>query len=158
MNNLTATPIGKIVFQSGTPAVKVFEPYIPALEGLTGFSHLQVFWWFDACDNEASRKTLSIHSPYQNSPELLGAFATRSPERPNPIALSTAEILRIDPVSGIIELAYIDAHEHSPVIDLKPYTPSLDRVEHPRVPAWCTSWPKSLEESADFDWENVFTF
>lgn len=158
MTNFTVTPVGKIVYQNGTPAIKVWEPYLPALKGLSGFSHLQVFWWFDACDNAAARSVLSVNSPYQNGPKSLGAFATRSPERPNPIALSTSEILKIDDAAGTIELAFIDAHENSPVIDLKPYTPSLDRVASPQVPIWCSSWPKNLEESGDFNWENVFNF
>ena len=101
---------------------------------------------------------LKVSSPYRNSPETLGTFATRSPERPNPVALSTAQILRIDSAAGIIGLSHIDARDNTPVIDLKPYTPSLDRVAHPCVPDWCASWPKSLEESADFDWSGVFTF
>ena len=88
----------------------------------------------------------------------MGIFATRSPQRPNPIALSVAEILYIDHEAGVIYIAYADARQGSPVLDLKPYTPSLDRVEHPQVPDWCGHWPRSLEESGDFDWENEFNF
>ena len=87
----------------------------------------------------------------------MGIFATRSPVRPNPIAL-TVEIIDIDSENGRIHIAYIDANDGSPLLDLKPYTPSLDRVERPEVPGWCGHWPKSLEESADFAWENEFNF
>ena len=55
-------------------------------------------------------------------------------------------------------LAYIDAENGTPVLDVKPYTPSLDRVERPDVPGWCAHWPKSAEASGDFDWEKVFNF
>ncbi|MFL1674767.1 TrmO family methyltransferase [Paenibacillus dendritiformis] len=92
----------------------------------------------------------------REGPHTLGIFATRSPYRPNPIGLSTARILAINEESGIIQLAYLDADEGSPVLDLKPYTPSLDRVEIPHVPDWCAHWPQSLEESASFDWSNEF--
>ena len=61
----------------------------------------------------------------------MGIFATRAPLRPNPIALSTAEVLDIDQANGILRLAYIDALDGTPVLDIKPYTPSLDRVETP---------------------------
>jgi hypothetical protein len=44
------------------------------------------------------------------------------------------------------------------VLDLKPYTPSIDRVESPSVPEWCDHWPKSYEESGGFDWEAEFNF
>jgi len=54
----------------------------------------------------------------------------------------------------MIQVGYTDADNGSPVIDLKPYTPSLDRVENPSVPEWCRHWPKSLEKSADFDWDS----
>lgn len=88
----------------------------------------------------------------------MGIFATRSPIRPNPIALSTVEIIHIDYQKGLIQIAYIDANDTTPVLDIKPYTPSLDRVETPGVPEWCCHWPKSLEQSASFAWEEEFNF
>jgi len=36
--------------------------------------------------------------------------------------------------------------------------PIADRVVHPRVPGWCIHWPKSLETSGDFNWEDEFNF
>ena len=88
----------------------------------------------------------------------MGIFATRSPVRPNPIALSTVEVTHINYEQGIIHIPYIDADHNTPVLDIKPYTPSLDRVENPRVPEWCSHWPKSLEESEQFPWEEEFNF
>jgi tRNA (Thr-GGU) A37 N-methylase len=88
----------------------------------------------------------------------MGIFATRSPVRPNPIALSTSQIIHINHNKGIIQVAYIDANDGSPVLDIKPYTPSLDRVEAPGVPEWCHHWPMSIEQSGAFDWENEFNF
>lgn len=55
-------------------------------------------------------------------------------------------------------IAYIDANDGTPVLDIKPYTPGLDRVEKPGVPDWCCHWPESLEESGEFNWENEFNF
>ena len=88
----------------------------------------------------------------------MGVFATRSPERPNPIALTACEVLNIDYENGIITIPFIDAENDTPVLDIKPYTPSLDRVENPVVPQWCNTWPKSVESSGDFDWSEVFNF
>ena len=88
----------------------------------------------------------------------MGIFATRSPIRPNPIALTAVEILHIDYEKGVIQIAYIDANDGSPVLDIKPYTPSLDRIEAPEVPVWCAHWPKSLEVSGSFAWEKEFDF
>lgn len=88
----------------------------------------------------------------------MGIFATRSPVRPNPIALTTSQIIYINYETGMIQVAYIDANNNSPVIDLKPYTPSFDRIENPIVPKWCSHWPKSSDESQNFNWENEFNF
>ena len=158
MNNYQVHPIGKIQNNEEGCLLIINPEYIPALQALDGFSHLNVIWWFSDFDSEEARSVLQTPQPYKNSPETMGIFATRSPVRPNPIALSTSEIIHIDDQNGIIQLAYIDANDGTPVLDLKPYTPSLDRVETPDVPAWCGHWPRSIEDSGDFDWEDVFNF
>lgn len=129
-----------------------------ALRGLEGFSHVDVLWWFSRCDGEADRKELEVLSPYRLAPEKLGAFATRSPCRPNPVALSVAGVTFIDVERGVLGLDWLDAEDGTPVLDLKPYTPSADRVEAPRVPEWCAHWPGSYECSGDFDWAGEFRF
>lgn len=136
--------------------VKLKSEYVPATLGLDGFSHIQLIWWFNGCDNAADRAVLQIEKPYKKGPEALGAFATRSPCRPNPVALSCARITYI--ANDIIGLDYIDARDGSPVIDIKPYTPSLDFPESASVPGWCAHWPDSREKSGDFDWESEFNF
>ena len=137
----------------------VIEPeYRAALQGLAGFSYVQILWWFDRCDSPAQRAVLACKKPYTNGPETMGVFATRSPQRPNPIAVSPAYVTHIDMESGVIGLAWIDAMEGTPMIDIKPYTPSVDRVEHPTVPDWCAHWPKCVEESGDFNLESEFNF
>lgn len=158
MNNYQVHPIGKIQNNEEGCLLIINPEYIPALQALDGFSHLNVIWWFSDFDSEEARSVLQTPQPYKNAPETMGIFATRSPVRPNPIALSTSEIIHIDDQNGIIQLAYIDANDGTPVLDLKPYTPSLDRVETPGVPAWCGHWPRSIEDSGDFDWEDVFNF
>lgn len=158
MGEIKLKPIGKIVNNQAEIHIVLNKSFIPALEGIDGFGHLQVLWWFSGCDNEISRAKLSEKKPYTHGPSLLGTFATRSPERPNPLALSCAQVTYIDMENGVIGLAYIDADNDSPVLDIKPYIPSLDRVEIPSVPHWCNHWPKSCEESGYFDWESEFSF
>jgi len=125
---------------------------------LDGFSHLNVIWWFSDFDYEEARNILSTEKPYKKAPATLGIFATRAPVRPNPIALSAVQVLHIDHERGMIQIDFIDANNGSPVLDIKPYTPSLDRVETPNVPDWCGHWPKSVEESGDFNWEDELIF
>ncbi len=158
MKQFTVRQIGTMEMDKDGMYVKLLPEYIPALKSLEGFGHADILWWFDGCDDEENRSVLEVESPYKQGPDTMGIFATRSPQRPNPIALSVAEILYIDHEAGAIYIAYADARQGSPVLDLKPYTPSLDRVEHPQVPDWCGHWPRSLEESGDFDWKNEFNF
>lgn len=158
MANMILNPIGKIVVKGSETVIKLDEKYKQALKGLDGFGYIQVVWWFSGCDNKESREKLTVTKPYKNGPEVVGTFATRSPQRPNPIALSSAYVTHIDSEKGSIGIAYIDANNGSPVLDIKPYTPSLDRIENPVVPNWCAHWPKSNEESGSFDWKAEFNF
>lgn len=158
MANFILNSIGKITVRDDETVIELDKQYIPALSGMEGFGYLQILWWFSGCDNQESRAKLLERSPYKKGPDILGTFATRSPERPNPIALSCVYVTNIDYQNGIIGLAYIDAYDGSPVLDIKPYTPSLDRVGKPIVPEWCKRWPNRVEQSGDYDWENEFNF
>lgn len=158
MEKFTVKSIGKVRINDEGTRLELDREYIPALTNLEGFGYINVLWWFDQCDNSDSRSKLIEKSPYKDSPEVLGIFATRAPERPNPIALTCVYITNMDTENGIIGLAYIDAADGTPILDIKPYTPSLDRVENPSVPQWCSNWPKNVEESGDFDWSAVFNF
>lgn len=156
MHSMTIRPIGHVSVTPEGFFLVLTPPYASGLTALEGFTHLQILWWFSGCDDDTSRSTLTVPRPYQGAPETMGVFATRSPMRPNPIALSTAQVLYIQPEAGRIALAYIDAEDQTPILDIKPYTPSLDRVSVPHVPAWCAHWPQDYESSANFDWSKVF--
>lgn len=158
MDNFIVKPIGKIIRTNDNTAINFDKDYIDALKGLDGFGYIQVLWWFSNCDNNKMRSKLIEYKPYKKGPNMLGTFATRSPERPNPIALTTTKIKYIDHKRGIIELLYIDAENKSPVLDIKPYTPSLDRIKNPIVPDWCAHWPNCNEDSGSFNWANEFNF
>ncbi|HWP50790.1 MAG TPA: SAM-dependent methyltransferase [Clostridia bacterium] len=158
MENFIVKPIGTIQSDADGMRIILEKAYIPAMTHLTGFGYINVLWWFSQSDEAASRAKLTETSPYKGSPEVLGTFATRSPERPNPIALTCAGVTYVDDENGIIGVTFIDAHDGTPVLDIKPYTPSFDRVEAPVVPQWCANWPQSVEDSGDFDWGSVFDF
>ncbi len=154
----TLNQIGAVHCGADGFSVVIAPEYRAALTGLEGFSHVQVLWWFDKCDDDIQRSVLTIDKPYSNGPDSMGTFATRSPQRPNPIAVSPSYVTYLDTENGVIGLAWIDAMDGTPVLDIKPYTPSADRVESPKVPEWCAHWPQSIEESGDFDWESEFNF
>ena len=150
--------IGHAVCENGEFKVVLDEKFRTGVKGLEGFSHLQIIWWFNGCDNEEDRNILTVEQPYAKGPEELGTFATRSPERPNPIAVSACGVKKIDFEKGELLLDYFDAFTGSPILDIKPYTPSVDKVERPAVPKWCAHWPKNYETSGDFPWEKELTF
>lgn len=150
--------IGHAECENGEFKIILNPQYKAGLKGLEGFSHLQLIWWFSGCDNKEDRSILTVEKPYRNAPAVLGVFATRSPERPNPIACSVCEVKNIDIEKGVVSLDYFDAFTGTPILDIKPYQPSVDKVEKPQVPAWCSHWPKNYESSGDFCWEKEFEF
>jgi hypothetical protein len=81
--------------------------------------------------------------PYKKGPEELGIFATRSPLRPNPILLSAAQMLDLDVEKGVVQLAYLDAEEGSPILDIKPYLPATERIRDANCP--CNGAPIGLD-------------
>jgi tRNA-Thr(GGU) m(6)t(6)A37 methyltransferase TsaA len=153
MSRFEVSPIGKIEKSTYGLQLKIFEPYRPALNELEHFGHAIVLWWCHMCDDKDYRQTVECKKPYKNSPEKMGIFATRSPARPNPIAISVVAVLGVDHKNGIIHIPWIDAADDTPIVDLKPYHPSLDRVRDVSMPKWCSHWPKWYEDSAEFDWE-----
>lgn len=136
-------PIGHVRRGDGKTVLEIMAPYRPALKELDRFSHVQVCWWFNQFDDEMYRGIMqSDHTPYEAP--TMGVFACRSPVRPNPIALTTAEVRSIDHERGVVEIVNIDAFDGTPVLDLKPYIPSCDRVKDVRVAEWAVEWPQWL--------------
>ena len=158
MNTIQVFPIGKIENANGNTRIVLQNEYAAGLKELAGYSHVLVLWWMDGCDNARDRSAMIERKPYVKGSEEMGVFATRSPRRPNPIAVTSVEIAYVDEASAAIGTYYIDAFDGSAVLDIKPYTPSIDRIESPSVPQWCAHWPKSYEESGDFDWGSEFNF
>ena len=77
----------------------------------------------------------------------MGVFASRSPSRPNPVALSTGRILAVDRERGVPTLDWSDAEDGTPVLDIKPYSSGLDRVMETKEPDWHADWPHTYEEA-----------
>lgn len=155
-------PIGAIEVDEdkGLFRLQIKEPYRPALMGLGSCTHAIIFWWADKHDNLEDRsESLVMDLPY--APGLKsGVFANRSQARPNPIAITTSYLLNVDEEKGVIDLAYIDAFDGTPIVDIKPYLPMSDRVLSAEYPEWLEGFPASMEEAAEFfsDPENVKKF
>lgn len=83
------------------------------LMDIDGFSHLYVIWIFD----RAEGSELVANPPSDDRPH--GVFATRSPQRPNPIGLSVVELLGRD--GPRLHVRGLDMLDGTPVVDIKPY-------------------------------------
>lgn len=153
---MSVFPIGYVRVIDAGFCLAIEPEYRQALSGLEGFSHINVIWWCHGCDDAAARTVLECEQPYKQSPAKLGIFATRSPLRPNPIAITAVMALKLDVARGLIVIPYIDAEPDTPILDIKPYHPSVDRIRDVSVPAWCRHWPQWYEDSADFDWGAEF--
>ena len=93
----------------------VFEPqYAAALDGLAAGADVLLFTWLDRAD----RDTLAVHPRGDLSRPLSGVFATRAPDRPNPIGLHTVHILAIE--GARVHVRELEALDGTPVLDLKP--------------------------------------
>lgn len=87
------------------------------LEDIEGFSHLYVIWIFD----RAEASELVAYPPSDTRPH--GVFATRSPQRPNPVGLTVVELLGRD--GSRLRVRGVDMLDGTPVVDLKPYLSSV---------------------------------
>jgi tRNA-Thr(GGU) m(6)t(6)A37 methyltransferase TsaA len=138
-------PIGRVRRGDNGIRLEIDEPYRPALKQLDRFSHVMVFWWADWFDNEEWRARLQTHPPYAEE-HLTGVFATRSPYRPNPIAMTTCKLLGMDEGQGVLQVADIDAVDGTRIVDLKAYFPVCDRVREAYIPKWLSDWPEWMPE------------
>ena len=97
--------------------LSILPEFGPGLMDIEGFSHLFVLWEFDR-----SKDFDLVASPPADN-RTHGVFATRSPRRPNPIALTVVELLRRHDLD--LYVRGIDMLDNTPILDLKPYLSSV---------------------------------
>jgi tRNA-Thr(GGU) m(6)t(6)A37 methyltransferase TsaA len=127
-------PIGVVKRQGDRARIQIRPELVPALEGLEGFSHVWVIYWFHGNDRPEERTILKVHPRRNPANPLTGVFGTRAPVRPNLIGLSACRIVSLK--DNILEVEGLDALEGSPVLDLKPYIPRSDARPEARTPEW----------------------
>jgi tRNA-Thr(GGU) m(6)t(6)A37 methyltransferase TsaA len=111
-------PVGWIRKREGKTFIEIDKRYQPALLGVEKLRTLQVLWWFDRNDTPERRAVLQVHPRGDMDRPPTGVFATRSPFRPNLIALSEVEVIAVR--DNLVEIGPIDAWADTPVLDLKP--------------------------------------
>ena len=148
-------PIGHVRQTAEGFRLVIDEPFRAGLKQLDQFSHVIVFWWADQHDNPQDRRIVETPLPYAPG-VTAGVFACRSEYRPNPIAVTVCPLVGVDIPNGMVELAWIEAFDGTPIVDLKPYVPISDRVRDVRVARWFDGLPEWMEDAATFDFEAFF--
>ncbi len=135
---MKTTTIGYVRKEEGKPSsIDIESEFWDATLNLEKFSHIIVLWWITEFDNKDDRSNIQGVPPVENA-ELSGVFATRSPRRPTPIGHTICSIVQIDEDNQRIIVDHMDAFDSTPVIDIKPYLPSSDRVDSAKIPEWFT--------------------
>ena len=93
-------------------SLEIFEPWVPALEGIERHETLEVLYWLDR-----ARRDLVRQSP-RNHGYSRGTFALRSPVRPKPIGTARVRLVRVEGPRLIVRS--LDCLDGTPLIDLKP--------------------------------------
>ena len=96
----------------------VLPEFVEGLRSVETFSHLILVYWMD----QVKAPELVFMPPFDD--QQRGIFATRSPRRPNPIALS---VVALDGITGdTLTVRYLDCIDGTPLLDIKPYLKTTD--------------------------------
>ncbi len=98
--------------------IEIFPEFVEGLKDISGFSHLHIIYYL----HQSESYSLMVITPWDE--EQHGLFATRSPNRVNPIGYAVVELIKRD--KNILTVKYLDAIDGTPVLDIKPYVPEID--------------------------------
>lgn len=100
--------------------IEVFQGMQNGLQDLRGFSHVWLLFW---C-HHARGRPVQVQPPRDERKR--GVFATRAPQRPNPIGLSCVRLEAVE--RRVLRVSDCDLLDGTPVLDIKPYLPYCDSV------------------------------
>ena len=94
--------------------LEVDASLIDALDGIAPGDELIILTWL----HQADRETLKVHPRSDPKRRLTGVFATRSPDRPNPIGLHPVKVREVS--GSRLRVGPIEVIDGTPVVDIKP--------------------------------------
>jgi tRNA-Thr(GGU) m(6)t(6)A37 methyltransferase TsaA len=115
--DVSEIPKGLGVKHEAEGVLKILPEFEAGLTDIEGFSHLVIIWEFDRSNGFKLLGT----PPSDNRQH--GVFATRSPRRPNPIGLTTVELLRRE--GNELHVRGVDMLDGTPILDIKPYLSNI---------------------------------
>lgn len=93
--------------------LEIFPEYQDGLDGIAPGQTIVVLFWL----HKATRDCLRVYPRGDRSKGLRGVFATRSPARPNPIAISELKVLAIH--DNQLKVSGLDILDGTPIVDIK---------------------------------------
>ena len=123
---------------SETCEIEIFKEYEAGLKDVDRCTHLILLYWLDRADNHV----LQTHTPFDA--DVHGVFATRSPNRPNPIGFHVTEL--IERKGNVLRIKGVDALDKTPLIDIKPYSTKIDAIGDANI-----GWFKKATEGDQID-------
>ena len=140
MKSITIKPIGFVKnnikeprfgnFTDEVSKIIVSKKFTKALTGIEDYSHIIIVYWMDK-----TKDYVNTHRP-QGNPRvpIVGIFACRCPQRPNPIGITTVKL--ISHQGNKIKIKGLDILNGTSIIDIKPYWPQYDKVVGGKIPDW----------------------
>lgn len=95
--------------------LEILAPFVACLDGIEAGQDVWILTWL----HEARRSVLKVHPRGNVLNPIMGVFATRSPDRPNPIGLHRSRILTVEG-DRHLHVQGLEAIDGTPVIDIKP--------------------------------------
>lgn len=117
-------------FASEVSEIILDKKFTETLNGIENYSHVIIVYWLDKVKDYVIK-----HRPQGNpNVPIVGIFACRCPQRPNPIGITTVKLLSRR--GNKIKVKGLDILDGTPIIDIKPYWPQYDKVKNPKIPNW----------------------
>ena len=123
--DLVSMPIQPTSESSAAGRIEIYTPFMEGLKDLEGFSHIILLFHL-----HQARGTALMVIPFLDSTPR-GVFATRAPNRPNPIGLSVVKLIQIK--DAILHVEELDVLDGTPLLDIKPYIPEVDNRPGARI-------------------------
>jgi len=136
----SGTPIQPAGARDIEGSVEIAPQYTEGLKDIEGFSHIILIYHFHLSEGYS----LSV-KPYMDN-KRRGLFATRAPNRPNPIGLSIVRLVRVD--KNILYIRDVDIVDGTPLLDIKPYVPEFDTPDVEKI-GWLEENVNKLSRTKD---------
>ncbi|NLG04379.1 MAG: hypothetical protein GX567_11225, partial [Clostridia bacterium] len=126
------------------------KTYLQFQETLPDIStnHIKIIWLFNKFEDKRYRRAVECKPPYGDVKKM-GIFATRSPVRPNPVAMTIAYVEKVDDEYKRIYISGIESFDKTPFLGVCDYHADYDLIENVSVPEWIEHWPKWFPEPDD---------